>query len=293
MTAKVLVIGELLIDMISTDFVEDLSGAKQFDVFPGGSPANFCRFLNALNVQTHLVASVGNDGMGKILISDLQKKKIDTSNIHIAEGKSTSIILVARSKGTPDFEPYRDADLYLDRIDNNLIDDAGIVHTSAFALSHDPARTEILNAFKKAFEKNKLISIDWNYAEKIWGANNNAADILELICTYNPLLKMSMDDVERFTKKQLSVSEAKLFLDTLKTKACCLTCGSEGVWYKSDTSNWQFEAATSVKVVDTTGAGDSFWAGFVCEYLKSENMTNSVKSGIAIAAKKIQGKLAF
>ncbi len=293
MAAKVLVIGELLIDMISTDFVDDLSQAKKFDVFPGGSPANFCRFLNALQVQTRLIASVGNDGMGKILLADLEKKKIDISNINIVEGKSTSIILVARSKGTPDFMPYRDADLYLKNVDEVLIADAEIIHTSAFALSMNPAQNIILDAFSRAFDQNKLISIDWNYADKIWGKDNNAHHVLSTICQYKPLLKMSMDDVNRFTNKQLNIAEAKSFLEGLNTKVCCLTCGAEGVWYKSDLTNWQFEAATQVEVVDATGAGDSFWAGFICEYLKAQNLTDSVKNGIAIAAKKIQGKLAF
>ncbi len=76
-TKKVLAIGEALIDAVSTEFVEDLSTARQLDLKPGGSPANFCRYLHQLGTPARLLAVLGADGLGKIILNDLRKKQID------------------------------------------------------------------------------------------------------------------------------------------------------------------------------------------------------------------------
>ena len=113
----------------------------------------------------------------------------------------------------------------------------------------------------------KKISIDWNFAPSIW--QDDGKLIFTRICKNRPLLKMSMDDVERFLGKQVSEEEARNYLSTLTTTVTCLTCGKDGVWYSdnNDTS-WKYMPAISVaEVRDTTGAGDAFWSGFLHAYL--------------------------
>ena len=48
--------GELLVDMISENFAENLSDISTFRRIPGGSPANLCMNMARLGNQTSLVA---------------------------------------------------------------------------------------------------------------------------------------------------------------------------------------------------------------------------------------------
>jgi fructokinase len=285
--ATVLAIGELLADLITTDHVDDLSHAKSFTIYQGGSPANVCANLKWLGTPCNLVSAVGNDGIGHFIKSELQKTGLITDYIHTSNIYPTSLVLVGKSKATPDFVAYRLADTQIEEISNKLLNDAKIIHTSAFALSKEPARTNILNAVDKATADGKLFSIDWNFAPRIWG-NDNGRLVFEKVCSYKPLVKFSMDDVIRFSGKNLLVTEAKYFLDEFTYTAVCLTCGKEGVWYKHD-GEWQFAAAHTVNAVkDTTGAGDAFWSGFLHAWLQQKNMADCIYKGLEVAALKIQ-----
>lgn len=291
-----LAIGELLADIISTEFVDSLADARTFSIYQGGSPSNVCANVKWLGMEAQLVASVGNDGLGKMLIEQIAQTGLDTSHIHIAQNYPSSLVLVGRSKGTPDFTAYRMADTQILEVSDELINRASILHSCAFALSKDPARKNILKAFANAVEKGKSISVDWNFAPSIWRSDFQGADlqgrgegmkVFEQLCGYKPLLKFSMDDIERF-QGITHVDEAKRFLSNYNTSLTCLTMGKDGVWFKTN-ENWQFMPADPVQeVLDTTGAGDAFWAGVLTSWMTSKDATVAVKEGLRVAALKVQ-----
>jgi fructokinase len=286
-----LAIGESLIDAITTNFVVDLSEAKNFTLQAGGSPANLCRFLQALGGKAILVAAIGKDGLGKILLKAIAQSGIDTTNIQQLSGHATSMVVVGRSRGTPDFIAYRDADQFLLPVEDALINGASVVHTTAFALSKAPAQQTILQALKSASDKGIAVSVDWNFAKPIWGEDNNAHHVLEEIMKYYPLLKISMDDINRFTDTHMNIEEAKAYLFTLPTSVTCLTCGADGVWFKSTEMGWQHLQARKVQVVDTTGAGDAFWAGFLWHWTQHLPIDICVQQGIFTAALRLEGHM--
>lgn len=285
---SVLAIGELLADMISDDYVGSLSEARMFRMHQGGSPANMAANLKYLGAEAQIVSCVGADGIGDFIVEAI--KKIGLSDAHIARNKyyPSSLVLVGKSRATPDFIAYRMADTQIGEVDERLIDDAAIVHSCAFALSKAPSRISILNAFKKAAAAGKQVSADWNFAPSIWQPDDGQ-DVFREVCSLNPLLKFSMDDAERFWGRSLTAEAAMLLLDPLPTRATCLTCGGSGVWYKSrETPEWQHIHPEPVEtLVDTTGAGDAFWAGFLFAWERNFSMTDAVKEGLKIAARKI------
>lgn len=288
MKIDVLAIGELLADVISEQYVSSLAEATTFRLYQGGSPANVCANLKWMGDNAVMVSCVGNDGIGNMIVDSI--KKIGLADTHIARSSSypTTIVMVGRSKGTPDFIAYRMADTQIPPIQHLLIGQSSILHSCAFALSRNPTQKNILDAFDKAVSMEKKISIDWNFAPAIWQDDGKA--IFNRICKTRPLLKMSMDDVERFLGKQVSIEEARNFLSTLTTTVTCLTCGKDGVWYSdSNDTSWKYMPAVAVaEVRDTTGAGDAFWSGFLHAYLQKQSTTNCIQEGLVIASRKIQ-----
>lgn len=285
----VLAIGELLADVITENFVNDLSSATTFRMFQGGSTANVCANLQWMGCPATIVACVGSDGIGRFLLNELQRTGLDTKHVLESDTHPTSIVLVGRSNATPDFIAYRMADAQIENIGDELIDNCQVVHSCAFAMSKQPAQQNILRALQTAAEKGKQVSIDWNFAPAIWG-DDDGKNIFEAVCALNPLLKCSLDDVERFAGRSLSVEEAKTFLQPLPTMVTALTCGKDGVWYRSfENENWEFQPAAPVeKVQDTTGAGDAFWSGFLNAFLRKYCMKDCIGEGIKIAAMKVQ-----
>lgn len=291
MAKYVLAIGELLIDGITTTAVDALAQATALNMHPGGSPGNFCRYLKRCHTPANIVATVGNDGLGQILLNKVQHEGIDTSLIHIHPEENTSFIVVARTNGTPDFIAYRHADRFIDTINTSVIQQAALLHTTAFALSKEPAQSNILRAFAHAHTLGIPVSVDWNYAVEIWGRNNHAQHVFQQLQQYAPYCKFSMDDIERFTGSTCSIEEAKQFLSNVNATAICLTCGSEGVYYKSNQqSGWQFAAAEKITVRNATGAGDAFWAGFISGIYRHMPVAQAVQRGVYVASMKLQDK---
>jgi sugar/nucleoside kinase (ribokinase family) len=291
MEKYILAIGEILIDAITDTNVSDLSQAKGLKIYPGGSTANFCRYLKKCNTESMLVAAVGSDGFGNLLLENIQSAGLNTTYIIQQSEHYTSLIAVGKSAYTPDFIPYRGADRFISDIDPDLISNASIVHSTAFSLSLDPARNTILKAFEAAGKNNIPVSVDWNYSEEIWGEKNDSEKIFHKIQQYSPLLKLSMDDTARFLGKEISIEDAKEFIQTIQTRAVCLTCGSLGVFYKDSSGPWQHLSTRKIDVKDATVAGDAFWAGFISAWTIQSALEDCVITGIETATKKLSGIL--
>jgi fructokinase len=283
-----LAIGELLADIITTDYRKTLDDAKEFQLMQGGSPANLAANIHYLGGNARLVACVGNDGIGSFLRRSLLQAGVPDTHILIHETQPTSIVVVTKSQGSPEFVAYRHSDKYIQPVSNLLLEGASVVHTTSFALSRQPARDSILTSLERAYKAGKTISIDWNFAPQIWG-DENGREVLNRIMHWQPVLKLSKDDLERFEDKILSIGECKEILDKYSFKVACITCGKDGVWFSQKKSEWQFKGALPVtKIVDVTGAGDAFWAGFIIGFMLEQNIAYCVQTGLETAAKKIQ-----
>ncbi len=294
--ASLLAIGEALIDLLTTDFVGDLSQASTLRAVPGGSPANLCRFVQACGGRAQLVAAVGQDGFGDFLLDAFATAGLDTTHITRLPDRATSVVVVGRSQTTPSFIPYRSADRHLPAPDPALVIGAEVVHTTAFALSRQPAQQRILTALAAAASHGRAVSVDWNYAAPIWRRHDNARAVWAQLVSYQPLLKISLDDVARFTQQPvITVADARAFLDAelVAPRAICLTCGADGVWFRSAETPWQHHPAEpiSTPIHDVTGAGDAYWAGFLTAWLQSEPLTACVASGTQTAARRLRGEL--
>jgi len=288
MKLDVLAIGELLADVISEQYVTSLKEASTFRVFQGGSPANVCANLKWMGDNAVIVSCVGDDSIGDLVLEFVRKSGLTSQFIGRSKTHPTSIVVVGRSKGTPDFVAYRMADTQIGPIETTLIEQSAIIHSCAFALSRNPARQNILDAFDYAVTMGKTISVDWNFAPAIWGYDGK--DIFQRITAMRPLLKMSLDDVCRYWERDVSTEEAKNLLTSITATVTCLTCGKDGVWFKEHSvPGWRFLPAVPVDAVkDTTGAGDAFWSGFLHGYLKQQETSFCIQNGLNIAAQKIQ-----
>jgi len=287
-TFDLISIGELLIDMVSIDYAEDLSQADTFHRMPGGSPANMAGNLVRLGKKVALVASVGTDEAGRFLREHVKQLGLDVSRVRQVT-QPTTLILVTKSKAVSSFEPYRSADtaISIAQTDIDWICQAKIMHTTAFALSREPARTSILTAAKQACYAGVQASIDANYATKIWPDRPEALAVISRYLAHGALAKFSEVDFQRlFAEPAMDPVKAGQRIRDLGAKLVCLTMGEKGVYVVSDEGDFHLEARP-VEVKDTTGAGDAFWAGFLYGWLEERSLIQCARSGRALAEMKL------
>jgi len=287
----ILCVGEALIDFIGHQTNVTINDTRDYHRYLGGSPTNVAMNMARLGLRSKMIAAVGDDGFGDYIFERFSEVGVDVSNINRIEKKPTSVIFVSRTKGTPDFIPFREADSCIseEQIPESLLKQAKIYHTTCFALSRKPAQTTILNKAKEAYDSGCKLSIDVNYADEIWESKDEALEIIKAYCKFNPLIKISEDDMLRLFGKKLPHQEIFDFFHNEGVDIICLTLGSNGVILsQKDKELIQLPAIKIDMVMDATGAGDAFWSGFLFAYIKEKPVKECLEVALQLAALKLQ-----
>jgi fructokinase len=287
----ILCVGEVLVDFIGHQEGVLINETRDYHRYLGGSPTNVAMNSARLGLNTTMVATVGNDGFGSYITERLSSIGVNINSITILENKSTSVIFVSRSEATPDFIPYRSADccIYEEQISSDILSKTKIFHTTCFALSKNPAQKTILKKAKEAHDLGCKLSIDLNYAKKLWKSQKKALKVIKTYCQFNPLIKISEDDMLRLFEKELQHEEIFEFFHNQGVDMVCLTMGSKGVKLSQKGKEViQMPAIKIDKVLDSTGAGDAFWSGFLFAYIKEKSIQNCLHIALKLAALKLQ-----
>ena len=287
----ILCVGEALVDFIGHQPDMSIAQTKDYHRHIGGSPTNVAMNMTRLGLNASLVSTIGNDGLGDYILERLKEVNVETSHIARHRLLPTSTVFISRSSGTPDFIPYlfADSEINENQITAPILKQSRVFHTTSFALSRKPAQTTIL---KKAEEAHKLgckLSIDINYSEKIWPDRVEAERVLNAYCKNNPLVKISEDDAERLFRKDIHHYEIFDHFHDKGVDIICLTLGKDGVVLsEKGKSIIQKPAKKISEIVDSTGAGDAFWSGFLYSYLNDFGMEKSIDIAQSLSALKLQ-----
>lgn len=284
-----LAVGELLVDFISDRPVSSLSEGRGFSPTVGGQAANVVQNVARLGGRSALAARVGRDGFGDLCRQTLTRAGVSTELLIDGE-EPTTLAIVARSAATPDFIIYRGADRHLREgdIPAEWLSSARAVHASSFALSHEPSRSAVLAALAGARKAGALVSLDPTYHPRVWGYGIDPLSVLADAYQHVDVTKPSMDDCHRlFGPGDSPEGYARRFL-ALGPRLVVITLGPDGALMATAGGRILRFAAREVAVADVTGAGDSFWAGFLMALLDGLPDESAVRAGVEVAQIKVQ-----
>ncbi|MFD0769341.1 carbohydrate kinase family protein [Bacillus sp. CGMCC 1.60114] len=282
----ILTVGEILIDMISTDYDENFE-CNTYSKFFGGSPSNIAMNVKMLGINSLVASAVGEDGLGNFLINYLSKTGIDPSCVQIVED-STSMVVVTKSKSTPIPIFYRGADYQLDYTLEleEAVKNSKIVHFSCWPISRIPSRHTIEKVMEVAKKNNSLVCFDPNYHPKLWRKGEDGVKYVKSIIGKVDIVKPSEDDAERLFGKDTHEKQIEKFLN-LGVKLVIMTLGKDGAIVSNGKKMISFNTLATA-VVDTTGAGDAFWSGFYAAVVKGYTIRQALNLGFAVCAYKLK-----
>jgi fructokinase len=206
--------------------------------------------------------------MGQFLKAELGRAGVTTDYLVMDHRVHSSVIFVSRTARTADFEAFRSGDYQLEakEIDEQAIQRARVVHASTWALSREPCRSAVERAFKLARQQGKIVSLDPNYSPTIWPDYRAAMEVIPHMLSYATITKPSLDDATRmFGRDQAPEAYIERF-HRMGPQIVVFTMGAGGILISEEGKLTSIQARP-VRVVDATGAGDSFWAGFLVALL--------------------------
>jgi ribokinase len=256
----VLVIGDANPDLVLTGGVVPAFGQAETlvdgaDLVLGGSAAIVACGLARLGVPTALAATVGNDLFGGFVRDALDERGVDTRWIRVDPEVATgiSVVLSVGDRAILTF-PGAIASTGPELIDEDLVTSVRHVHSASFFLL--PRLAEYLpQVFARAREAGATTSVDTN-----WDPTQTWEGVDRLLDQTDVLLPNAAE-LLALTGRADRDEAARVVLD----HGCqvSLKDGADGgvLWQAPDLVTRV--AALPVAAIDTTGAGDSFDAGFI------------------------------
>jgi sugar/nucleoside kinase (ribokinase family) len=266
-----LAIGETLVDFISIEETDWLRNAYTFRKYQGGSPANIAVYVAKLGRQAAVISKTGIGAMGQFLKAELGRAGVICDYMVMDHRVHSSVIFVSRTARTADFEAFRSGDFQLrpQEVNPEAIERARVIHASTWALSREPSRSAVEHAFSEARERGKIISLDPNYSPQIWPDYREAMEVMPRLLSYATITKPSLDDASRLFGRDREPEEYIERFHEMGPETVVFTMGAKGVLL-SEGGKPLHIPARPVKAVDATGAGDSFWAGFLVALLDGQ-----------------------
>ncbi|SHI80650.1 fructokinase [Dethiosulfatibacter aminovorans DSM 17477] len=293
----ILAIGELLIDFTPIS----KSDGMQFKANPGGAPCNMLAMAQKLGAKTAFIGKVGDDKFGHMLKATLDGIGIDTGGLILSQAYPTTLAFVHLSEdGERSFSFYRNAcaDIMLEEcdIDYEMIDESRTIHFGSLSFTDSPSKETVTAVLKYAKEKKKLITYDPNYRPLLWEDESEAISWMLFGLEFADIVKVSDEEAVLLTGEDNIIDAGGMLLNH-GPALVCITLGKEGAVFFTKDGHRKVGGFKS-KVVDTTGAGDSFFGAVVQSLLKQEKdvselsmdeIEECVKTGNAAAALCIGG----
>ena len=245
----------------------------------GGAGGNVASWLRIAGAQSYLVARLGNDFAGNALRDEFDSAGVDHGGL-LVDGVTTGVVVVL-------LDPTGERTMLASTSANSgltlgdLPDLAAFqgVYLSGYALLDPKSRPEVLKMITKISAAGIPI-----YFDPATVGGMSSVDKNEILSWLHKMYALILNEEEAHYLSNENDNKAALSQLLQYVHLVIIKEGSRGAIGQERNGAPIEMSAPHVAMIDTTGAGDSFAAGFIREHLASADLRASISQGIAIAA---------
>jgi sugar/nucleoside kinase (ribokinase family) len=283
--ARVAVVGDAMMDVsarIDSDIAYASDTPARITLQPGGSGANTAAWIGSTGLAVSFVGAVGQDGFGRAISTHLTGHGV-TCRIHEVPDQPTgTCIVIVDGSGERTMFPDPGANSYLtpETVRSALAENVDHVHLSGYALLNPASRAAGLAAIDAARTQGVTLSLDPASAGPLAACRDLVTEALArvdilLANAAEAAVLAGTDDPERALDLLLEI-----------VPLVVIKLGPLGAVAATRDQRVELSART-VDVVDTTGAGDAFAAGFLPAWLSGATLNDAVSAATAMAARAV------
>lgn len=275
---KILSIGEIIFDIYGSEAVI------------GGAPLNFCAHCALLGAEAALISAVGKDEFASEAIKRLKGFGVNTDFICTASADTGKCIVTTDKNGIPSYDVIRPAAYDRIGLSGEMIKKIKEFGADVFAfgtlIQREKASRDALTAILEACRFDEIIC-DINLRNNCHDRGSclnclTNATILKLSDEEEPILA-EYGFYEKCSSPENTVRAITGKFPNIRT--VLYTMGEKGslIYDRKSDEFFRF-TPEKVKAVSTVGAGDSYSAAFICEYLKSGDIRKAGEAGTKLSA---------
>jgi len=270
--------------MVAPEEPEPLEHARTFALRAGGAESNVAMYLAGLGHRTGWVSRLGDDPLGRRVLSDVAAAGVDTSLVEIDHDAPTGVYFKDPAPGGTRVFYYRRGSaaslMSAKLLEPVLRRPPRVLHvtgiTPALSLECDEMMSELIVDFRA---KGTVISFDVNFRPGLWGPPVASARLVEL-ARLADVVFVGLDEAQELWGVE-SPDELPPLLDG--PGAIVVKNGAVGatVYFKDGT---EFVPSLKVNVREPIGAGDAFAAGWLSGWLRGLPNGQCLRLGHLVAS---------
>jgi sugar/nucleoside kinase (ribokinase family) len=282
---RVLIVGDVIDDIVVAPLdrvTRDSDTTSRIRHTPGGSGANQAAWLGYAGVAVRFVARVGVADVDRHL-DELERFGVEAVLIPDPKAHTGSIVVMLDDEGNRTMYTDRGANLHLTVADvsPSLLDGIDVLHVNGYALFSDGPRSAVVALIEEA--RRRGINVTADPSSSAYLGELGASTFLA--CTHGAAVCLPNLDEGRVLSGQTEPDDVLAFL-VGHYPVVALKLGHDGVLV-GDGKRVDLMPAMSSSVVDPTGAGDAFCAGFLSSWLGGSSATDAARAGSVLAARAV------
>ncbi|MEV7600768.1 sugar kinase [Kitasatospora sp. NPDC089797] len=269
-----------------------LEAVENFRLSVGGAESNVAGALAALGVPTAWISRVGDDGFGRRLLAEVAARGVDVSGVAVDPHRPTGLYLkeVGGTTGHPhDLGPGRSRlhyhrrgsaaaalspALLADPAAAELLAGARLLHLSGITAALSDDCLELLRALLADHRPGRLVSFDLNWRPALWRDRDPA--VLAPLLDAADLLLLGADEAQA----AFGTGDPAELRRRFPSPATVVVKDAARVVTALERDGTAFsEPALVVDVVEATGAGDAFAAGYLAGTLHGLDQRRRLRLG--------------
>ena len=263
------VAGELNLDLIFYGLPLELPPerellAERMMLTLGSSSGIVAHNLAALGSRVGFISLIGDDPLGQIAVQRLEEARVDVSSLRRHAGAKTGLTVILQRDGWRNIITYLGtiADLTFEDLDLEYLADARHFHFCSYYLQRR-LRGKVPDLFRQLKRAGLTISLDTNDdPDDMW---DGLSDVLPYVDVFMPNAREA-----RKIAKTEDLEEAVMRLSAT-VPLVVVKLGPKGALAQRGRERFT-SPAVHVQMVDPVGAGDSFNAGFLAQYLRGADL---------------------
>jgi len=252
----------------------------------GGSVCNTVHELNFGSHEASFYGKVSDDEYGNAFIQDLEKANILFKGVSRKSDLPTgccNILVSPDGERTMATHIGIGSQLQPDEVSENILDNIDHMYMESYLWDHELTKKTLKKFGEIAKPKNIEISLSLSDP---FCVDRHRDELNNFIKENVDLVFCNFDEAKMFSQSETMADVSSFFKDY--GKKIVMTSGSEGAYFFYNDEVSHQPSKKIENVIDTTGAGDNFAAGFLDFYLSGKSVDEALINGNTRAVEVIQ-----